>query len=165
VVLLSGMATGQEPNSSAMTPAAILVLATMEDPISKRAPGAQMSSDGVFFVPVDVGNGQDVLVNSCLQVGGPSSGKLASARAGGPLQSGPRRPVSCRRCEPCDNAARAGGATAAAAAVTTTSHHQACDHFAIAAAPPAMITPAAANVTGQRSQRDRSPGPLTGPPC
>ena len=35
VVLLSGMATGQEPNSSAMTRAAILVLPTMEDPISK----------------------------------------------------------------------------------------------------------------------------------
>ena len=34
-VLLSGMATGQEPNSSAMTRAAIFVLPTMEEPISR----------------------------------------------------------------------------------------------------------------------------------
>jgi hypothetical protein len=56
-------------------------------------------------------------------------------------------------------AARAGGITAAAAAITTISHHQACGHFATAAAPPAIVTPSTASVTGQRGQRDRSPAP------
>jgi hypothetical protein len=42
--------------------------------------GAQMSADGVFLVPVDVGNGQDRLMDPRLQISGLGSGKEACVR-------------------------------------------------------------------------------------